>query len=136
MNTFNEGDKVIYTDENGNDWDAQFKRTEVIDDKDVVVISMNGGWPIYVHAEQVRATNRTKKIIANDIVRKLKKIDSLRTELDHLYSDLHELLEEDGQPQWETKLVEVMQTVHRNILRLETTNMLTEWEGYRDNRPE
>lgn len=134
----NINDKVIYTDSNGAEWDAVLLRTptEQIDGQDAAVISMNGGWPIYVPKESLRTTDRTKKVIANDIVRKLKKIDSLRTDLYHAYSELNNLLEEDGQPAWEIKMVTDMQTVQRNVLRYETANLLTTWEGYRDARRE
>jgi hypothetical protein len=134
MNTFKEGDKVIYTDTNDTEWDAVVKRIEAINGKDVVVISMNGGWPIYVRIDQVRPTQRTARVIANDIVRKYKKIETLRQEINNLYGDIEELLEEDGQPSWEHRLVADMRTVQRNVLRYETANQITQWEGYRDNR--
>jgi len=132
----NINDKVIYTDTNGAEWGAVLLRTptEQIDGKDAAVISMDGGWPIYVPKDSLRTTNRTKKVIANDIVRTLTKIDRMRTDLYHAYNDLRALLEEDGQPEWETKMVDDMQTVQRNVLRFETTNLLTQWEGYRDAR--
>ena len=138
MSEFEEGDKVIYTDSNGAEWSAEVKSSPVekIDGKEVVVISMNGGWPIYVAKESVRTTNRTKKVIANDLVRKLKKIEAKRSEIHYLYSEVKELMEEDGQPGWETKMVEDMQTTQRNVLRYETVNLISQWEGYRDARKE
>ena len=52
----NINDKVIYTDTNGTDWDAVVLelKTIQIDGAAMVIISMDGGWPIYVPQHCVR----------------------------------------------------------------------------------
>ena len=128
-------DKVIYTDTNGTDWDAELRDLPdtQINAEDMAVISMGGGWPIWVPRNRVREPlDRTE--IARRIVARYNNLIKLRTAIDEEYAAIQQLMREDGQPDHELDRVADYRTTQRNVLRYETRSDLGNWEGYHSAR--
>lgn len=137
MNTLQKDDKVIYTDTNDNEWDAVIRDLPItaIDGEEMVVISMDGGWPIYVPSHRVRKPlDRVQ--IAKQIVGRWKSINKLRESLDQEYAEIQKLMRQDGQPGSTLVGIADMQITQRNVLRYESRAELGNWEGYLQARQE
>lgn len=131
MNALQKDDKVIYTDTTGNDWDAEIKDlpSMQMDGEDMAVISMNGGWPIYVPRDRLRKP-KTKVEIARQIVGRWNSINKWRQSIDEDYAAIQQLMREDGQEDYELERIADLRTTQRNVLRYESRSELGQWEGY------
>ena len=131
MNTFKLDEKVIYTDTNGTDWDAMVLElpTLKIDGDDMAVISMDGGWPIYVPLRLIRRP-KDKAEIARQLVGRWNSINKWRQVIDDEFAKVQQLMREDGQPDHELDRIKDLRTTHRNVLRYESRSELGAWEGY------
>lgn len=135
MNTIKLDDKVIYTDTNGNDWDATVLElpTLKIDGDEMAVISMDAGWPIYVPLRLVRHP-KDKVELARQLVGRWNSINKLRQSIDEEYAAIQQLMREDGQPDHELDRIKDMRTTQRNVLRYESRSELGNWEGFHQAR--
>lgn len=131
MNTIKLDDKVIYTDTNGNDWDATVLElpTLKIDGDEMAVISMEAGWPIYVPLRLVRHPLDKAKI-AHQIIMRWNSINKWRMAIDEEYAAIQQLMREDGQPHHELERIKDLRTTQRNVLRYESRSELGNWEGF------
>lgn len=128
-------DKVIYTDTNGNEWDAVVLElpTLKIDGDEMAVISMDAGWPIYVPVHLIRRP-KDKVELARQLIGRWNSINKLRQSIDEEYAAIQQLMREDGQPDHELDRIKDMRTTQRNVLRYESRSELGNWEGFHQAR--